>query len=146
MKQKIEGDDLMLFKQGKSIAYATNHTMTVQCETTDITSKQSGGRYRSVRPRLISWQLTSENIYTQDEAVALYSAMNSAARLTVIMGRKSSGADSLDDASLNYWSPAQAGYWTGHAYVTNIQVNSPAGEKATFSVTLDGDGELEYME
>ena len=39
----IKGRDLMLFDStGKSYAFATNHTLTLTAETTDVSSKDHG--------------------------------------------------------------------------------------------------------
>ena len=145
MNQKIDGNDLMLFLGNKSIAFATNHTLMVQVETVDITSKQSGGHYRSIKPRLISWQITSENVYTEEDANDLLARLVNGQQINCIFGRKSSSADTLDDADLDYWSPKSVGYWKGKAYITSIQVNSPTGEKASMSITLDGNGIIERI-
>lgn len=40
---KIKGGDLMLFLGGKSIAYATTHSLEITGETTDTSNKDEGG-------------------------------------------------------------------------------------------------------
>lgn len=40
---KIKGSDLMLFVAGKSVAYATSHTLSVSADTTDTSNKDEGG-------------------------------------------------------------------------------------------------------
>ena len=39
---KIQGSDLMLFVDDKSIAYATNHTLEISGETQDTSNKDEG--------------------------------------------------------------------------------------------------------
>lgn len=145
MYQKIDGNDLMLFIQNKSVGYATNHTLTLQVNVVETTSKQSGGIFSCVKPQSVQWSITSENMYSNEEANRLIGFATSGTQLTVIFGRKSSNADTLDDASLDYWSPVASGYWTGKAYITSIEVNSPTGEKARFSIALQGSGEIELI-
>ena len=41
--QVINGGDLMLFIDGKSIAFATSHKLSINVETVETTSKDSGG-------------------------------------------------------------------------------------------------------
>ena len=44
MANVIKGRDLMLFINGKSIAFATSHSLTISMDTTETTSKDSGGK------------------------------------------------------------------------------------------------------
>lgn len=41
----IKGGDLMLFVGGKSIAYATSHTLSISAGTKETSSKDSGGKW-----------------------------------------------------------------------------------------------------
>ena len=41
----IKGGDLMLFVGGKSIAYATSHTLSISADTKENSSKDSGGKW-----------------------------------------------------------------------------------------------------
>ena len=40
---KIKGGDMMLFVNGKSIAYATSHTLSISGDTQDTSNKDAGG-------------------------------------------------------------------------------------------------------
>lgn len=39
----INGSDLMLFVDGKSVAYATSHSLDITNETADTSNKDTGG-------------------------------------------------------------------------------------------------------
>lgn len=143
-KTIIEGDDLMLFINNKSIAYATSHTLTLTMETASINSKDHGV-YSAATPQSRSWEITSENLYTDDDYETLFDAWANGTKLTVIWGKKSE-ADSVivaDGDAANY-TPATTGtdntYWSGNAYITNLTTNANTKEKATYSVTLTGTG------
>ena len=41
----IKGGDLMLFVGGKSIGYATNHTLSINADTKETSTKDSGGKW-----------------------------------------------------------------------------------------------------
>jgi TP901-1 family phage major tail protein len=62
----INGGDLMLFIDGKSIAFATNHTLSINAETVETTSKDHGGKWVSKATRKISWTMNTENLYSID--------------------------------------------------------------------------------
>ena len=63
MEKIIKGDELMLFKGEKSIAYATSHTLTVNGNSIDISSKDHG-YWGASEVGNITWEITSENLYT----------------------------------------------------------------------------------
>lgn len=45
MNKVIKGADLMIFADSKSIALATNHTLTISADTKETSSKDSGGKW-----------------------------------------------------------------------------------------------------
>lgn len=45
MNNVIKGGDLMVFADNKSIALATNHTLTISADTKETSSKDSGGKW-----------------------------------------------------------------------------------------------------
>ena len=54
--QVINGGDLMLFIDGKSIAFATSHKLSINVETVETTSKDSGGKWVAKAARKIIQQ------------------------------------------------------------------------------------------
>ena len=64
----IKGSDLMLFVEGKSIAYATNHTLTISADTKETSSKDSGGKWQTSEVGILSWTCSSENLYADEAA------------------------------------------------------------------------------
>ena len=42
MRKALKGKDFMAFVGGKAIALSTSHTLTLNAETSDISSKDSG--------------------------------------------------------------------------------------------------------
>ena len=66
MANVINGGDLMLFIGGKSIAFATSHKLGINVETVETTSKDSGGKWVSKAAKKISWNMSTENLYSND--------------------------------------------------------------------------------
>ena len=141
----IKGRDLMLFNNDKSIAYATNHTLSITANTTDVSSKDHG-IYGSTEVVSFSWEIQSENLYTEEAYNDLFDAMMAGAsgnKLTVKFGLKANITDgTVADGAYSYWPPKETGYYTGECYITSLQANAPNGENATFSVTLQGVGKI----
>lgn len=142
----IKGRDLMLFSNdGHSYAYATNHTLTMTAETSDISTKDHGiwsaseiGKY--------SWEISSENLYTVDEYDSLFALMIAGSPITVRFGLKQTPDDASmtpadGNVALPYWT-SQNSFYQGKVIITSLTANANNGENATYSVTLTGVGSL----
>lgn len=140
----IKGDDLMLFDaDGHSIAYATSHTFTLNGDTTDTSSKDHG-IYGSSEVNKITWEITSENLFTDDAYDTLFDSMMSREPITVFFGHKTENDPSktVADGDYEYWTKTTVGCYTGKAYITSLVANANTGENATFSITLTGNGKV----
>ena len=139
----IKGDDLMLFdSDGHSIAYATAHTLTITADAADISSKDHG-IWGGSEVNKISWEITSENLYTADAYDSLFTSMLTRQPITVYFGLKAENDPdkTVVNGDYEYWSKA-AGAYTGDAFITSLTANANSGENATFSVTLTGTGKI----
>ena len=147
-KNIVKGDDLMVFlKDGntnKSIAYATSHTLSLSAETANVNSKDHGSwTGNEVNKR--SWEITSENLYTEEDYDTLFDAWSAGTELTLYWAKKKE-ADTVivaDGDAANYTADtttATKKYYSGKAYITSLTANAGTGEKATFSVTFTGTG------
>ena len=138
----IKGRDLMLFDdKGKSFAYATNHTLTIEAETSDISSKDHG-IWSATEVSKYTWEITSENLFTEETYANMFDAMIAANPITVRFGLKKDEKDpslnpAVVDSSLTAWS-SQETYYTGQVLIRSIVANANNGENATLSITLTG--------
>lgn len=146
MSKIIQGRDLMLFdNDGHSYAYATNHTLTMTAETTDVSSKDHG-IWGASEVSKYTWEITSENLYTVDAYDEMFDAMLAATPITVRFGLKVEQVDMSKnvadgDLALPYWT-SQSSYYEGKVIITSLTANANNGENATFSVTLTGTGSI----
>lgn len=142
----IKGRDLMLFNStGNSYAYATNHTLTITAETTDISSKDHG-IWGASEISKYTWEITSENLFTSDEYDSLFTTMLAGDAITVRFGLKTDQADLIKnvadgDSDLTHWT-SQSTYYEGKVIITSLTANANNGENATYSVTLTGTGSI----
>ena len=164
MRQCIKGDDLMLFngETGKSYAFATAHTLTITADTADTSSKDHGV-WTGNEVAKISWEITSENLYTSDGFDSLFDKMINRKAIPVVFGLKQKGAadNTVADGDYSNWTPdygatvpesgnpeAPSGgsttkdMYMGSAYITSLTANANTGENATYSVTLTGTGSI----
>jgi len=152
----VKGQELMLFQDGKSIAFATSHTLTITGNTTDISSKDHGFFTASALTS-ITWEISAENLYTDDAFNSYFDAMvNTRIPIEVVFGHYTDDTQLAingivsDDGSTGQesWTGpdtenSDVVYYKGSAYITSLTANAANGDNATFSVTLSGVGKLE---
>lgn len=152
----IKGSDLMLFvKQNNgtvhSLAFATSHSFNISCETSDISTKDHGF-YGAKEITKITWQITTDNLYTVDTFNELYDRMITRQPVEVYFCLKTPterqgtpATVNLPGDTYNSWTPTttlgEDGYY-GRVYITSLDATAAAGDNATFSATFDGIGAL----
>jgi len=147
-KKIIQGGDLMLFFDGKSIAEATSHSLSIQFESTETTTKDQGGYWKNFDYKSASWTATSENLmsdstdgYTFKD---LFDAAVSKEQFDVVFGPKISAQASSTEVPEGGWDESTANYYSGKVIITSIELNAPNGDNATYTINLQGCGALTY--
>lgn len=138
----VKGDDLMLFDEsGHSLAYATSHVLTLSADVVDTASKDHG-IYGGSEVNKITWEITSENLYTTEAYSDLFDKMLQRESIVVYFGSKkeSDPEKTVVDGDYPYWTGSKG--YTGKAYITSLVANANTGENATFSLTLTGNGKI----
>lgn len=141
----VKGDELMLFDaEGKALAYATSHVLTLTGNTTDISSKDHGF-WGASEVGSITWELTTENLYTDGDYDKLFDIMIAGEPVTVAFAKAGNydvnGLTSCG-GSVSAWTPDQTNYRSGLAVITSLVANANTGENATYSATFTGSGAL----
>lgn len=146
MGQVINGGDLMLFIDGKSIAFATSHKLSINVETVETTSKDSGGKWVSKAARKISWNCNTENLYSNDgEGITfddLFDKLVARQEITAVFCLEKDYASKADNVPEGGWIPSTTGTYTGKVIITALEANAPNGDNATFTATFEGVGAL----
>lgn len=132
----------MLFVGGKALALATSCKLSISAETIDTQSKDSG-IWTEKDIKKLSWNGSSENLFSADDKVNGYDVL-----LDLMLKRKPieakfgipANADS-DEIPSSGWTLPAASY-SGNVLITNLELNAPDGDKATFSATFEGTGKL----
>ena len=139
MSKKIKGQELMLFVNGKSIAYATNHTLNLSAELADVSNKDEGsGDWKVQEVKQMSWEATTENLYSVDGYSSLFTLMTAKTPITAVFAPKTE--TDINVPSGGTWT-ATSGY-TGQVIINSISVNAQVGDYATFTVNFTGVGAL----
>lgn len=140
----VRGSELQLFYNGNAFAWATSHTLTLGTETSSVSTKDHG-LYQSNIVTGLTWEISSENLYSDDDFETLIGLRDAAAPITVAFAKVSNFSTAgLERAGgdVSAWTPDTAHYRTGQAIISNITVNAAAGDNATYSITLTGTGPL----
>lgn len=159
----IKGSQLMIFRHvgtgtaassWRSIGFATNHQLSIQVSTTQVSTKDHGD-YPATLPQTINWTLTAENVYSDVGELAYMKMLQDQEEVELYFAKPNWNANNMGAQGYGivagYQAPGTTGadYWTrssivahGKAYVTDFSINAPAGDYATLSVTFTGTGEL----
>lgn len=150
MANIIQGGDLMLFlnKGSKkvSIAFATNHSISISAETTDTTHKDVKGGWTSSNVKTLSWEVSTENLYSNDgEGVTFGDLYDLMVAKTEIEGVFGVNAGSTQEVPTGGWvAPTSGDYFSGKVIITSLEANAPAGDNATFTCSFKGVGALTH--
>ena len=143
----IKGSKLMVFLGGSPIAFATSHSLSITVNTTEVSTKDHGD-FPSVIGNNITWEITTENLYSDTGESALWNAMKTMQPVTVSFAPASNYSNTTAQQGIVGVQGAQG--WTagtaiasGKALITSLSVNAPAGDNATLSATFTGVGELD---
>lgn len=151
MDKKIKGEDIMIYipdgnNAFKSIAYATNHVLSVSASISNDSNKDEGGDWEAGDITTKNWNITTDNLYCGSNYDELFDLMIAGTTVNVVFGHKAENYKSLAAGSLDNWTPAatttNGALYEGKALISDLTLNAPSGENATLSATFTGVGEI----
>ena len=146
MGQVINGGDLMLFLGGTSIAFSTSHKLSISAETVETSSKDNGGKWVAKAVRKLSWNMSTENLYSLEGAVKTYydlvTMMTGRTEIDAIFTVEKDYATKADKVPEAGWVPMTTGQYKGKVVITSLELNAPNGDNATFTASFEGVGAL----
>lgn len=149
MANVIKGRDLMLFINGKSIAFATSHSLSISQDTTETTSKDSGGKWTSAQAGKMSWEMQSENLMSNDgEGVGfeqLFDMMTAQQPIDAVFALEKNYKNKADEVTKGGWIPSTTGTYSGKVLITSLDCSAPNEDNVTFTVSLTGIGALKKV-
>lgn len=143
----IKGSKLMVFLNDAPIAFATSHSLSITVNTSEVSTKDHGD-FPSVIGNNITWEITTENLYSDNAESALWAAMKTMQPVTVKFAPASNYNNATSQKgivgveSAEEWTAGTA-IASGKALITSLSVNAPSGDNATLSATFTGVGELD---
>lgn len=149
MANVIKGRDLMLFINGKSIAFATSHSLSISQDTTETTSKDSGGKWTSAQAGKMSWEMQSENLMSNDgEGVGfeqLFDMMTAQQPIDAVFALEKNYKNKADEVTKGGWIPSTTGTYSGKVLITSLECSAPNEDNTTFTVSMTGIGALKKV-
>ena len=146
MGQVINGGDLMLFLGGTSIAFSTSHKLSISAETVETSSKDNGGKWVAKAVRKLSWNMSTENLYSLEGAGKtyddLFTMMTGRTEIDAIFTVERDYATKADVVPETGWVPMTTGQYKGKVVITSLELNAPNGDNATFTASFEGVGAL----
>ena len=152
-RTRLEGHDVMVFDaEGKSFAFGTNSSLSIDAAMVDVSDKDTGA-YGAQEPGQITWSVTSDHTLSLDDYYKFFEAQQNATKMKIWYGLRSgykgdtgsqydptsevnNGVDG--NRTIDTYSYAL----TGYVYVQNIQQTASNGDKANYTVQLQGTGSL----
>lgn len=136
----------MIFVGGKSIAYATSHSLSLGSSTVESSTKDSGP-YEGAEVNKLSWEISADHLFVIEEFDSLVAQWKSKQAVTLVWGKRAEDPEQgcPADGDIANWTPAADWQYTGKAYITSLNVNAPNGDKASYSVTFKGDGDFKKV-
>lgn len=154
----LNGSDLMAFveRNGKkqSIAYATSHSLEINADTKDISTKDNGnGIWQNAEVGMLSWSVSSENLCCLDDPHGLgyndlVEIMLKREPIEIVFALQTSITDYADKIDKEFevpsdgWKYDATNNYHGKAVITSLSLTAQNGEKANYSVQLQGAGAL----
>lgn len=142
----VLGEGLMIYvetKEGETttlspIAYATSHSLSVNGETIDTSSKMSGN-WQDFLVGQLGWQLTSDSLISKTVGHmsfnTLLALMVERKGINIVIGTPTENDEEFE---LDETKPQVKGM----AVITSLEQTANKGEVCTSSLTLQGKGEL----
>ena len=128
MADIILGSDLMLFKGNNVIACATSCKLTLNANVLETSSKDSG-KWATKQASKLSWTCSSDNLFTIEDYTALMDACIAREEVEIQFSTATN-------------AKANSNGYKGSVIITSVDANASDGDNATYTVSMEGTGEL----
>ncbi|MBR0247203.1 MAG: hypothetical protein IJQ61_12115 [Bacteroidales bacterium] len=136
MKDYVNGSDLLMKVAGGAIGHCTSHTATFNTETKDVAVKPAANVQASAASLYKAKRVTGLGVQVKADGLCFYRESESG--LKVILAAWALGQSV--NVSLFERENDTDPYVSGKFIISSLENTAPAGEDATYSVTLDNDG------
>lgn len=148
MANVVLGSDLMLFTSSaetgtfKALGAATSCKLTIQANTLETSSKDSGC-WVSKQAAKLSWNASTDNLFVISDYKSLVEAMLDREEIYLQFGIIGDEQRTCDNTNVTWAADTSKGTYEGKAIITSIDMNAADNENATYTVSFEGVGALE---
>jgi len=142
MNNYVNGSDLLMKVAGGAIGHCTSHTATFNTETKDVAVKPAANVQASSASLFKKKRVTGLSVQVKADGLCFYQEGESGFKK--ILGEWAKGKSV--PVALFERENDNTPYCTGNFIISSLENTAPAGEDATYSVTLDNDGAVEVDE
>lgn len=146
----INGSDILLFVEGKPVGHCSTHTVTFNSETKDRATKpaatlgKSAGLWKGKGVTGLSISISAEGLRFYEETESGYEQIapkwGKGSSVDVICYKR--GAKGLTAGEDGSFSPSDSDISVkGKFVIASLEEASPAQDDATYSISLENDGE-----
>lgn len=145
MEGYVNGSDLLLFVGGKAVGHCTSHTLTFNSETKDRNVKPAAslgaqaGLWKGKGVTGLSISISAEGLRFYNETENGFDEIS--AKWGVGKSVKVKAYQRGENGVVETGNGASEPYVEGNFIIASIEETSPAQDDATYSVTLENDGE-----
>lgn len=132
----INGTDLGLYINGLPHAFATSHSINIECEVRDVSSKKSG-KWKAFKAGVLSWSVSGSGLTVYD--IDKNTKASSASILAAMIAQQ--------EVTIKH-TTAELGNrsFSGQVIIKSFTAEAPDDANSTYSFTMQGTGELEILE
>lgn len=140
--QYINGSDLLVRFDEKATGHATSHTLSFSTETKETAVKPAASVAQSSKALYKNKRVTGLAVQIKADGLGVYSEAESG--IANFLAKWKTGM-SVEVAAFHRENDDNP-YVSGNFIITSLELTSPAGEDATYSITLDNDGPVDVDE
>lgn len=131
-----KGRNLQVSIGGKYYGFATSCDINISMETKEIAYKSPSGMWKEQTTETLSWDVNSEHLATveQTDEKALFAAMTAGEPVAIEFSSVTYGADNAATKGTLLYK--------GNAIITSFKLSAAKDGDATYSISLQGTGEL----
>lgn len=134
----VNGSDLLVSVAGKAIGHCTTHTTSFNTETKDVAVKPAASVAASAAALFKSKRITGLSVQVKADGLGFYNEAEAGFKELIAKWKLGQSVQVKCFERENDEAP----YLSGNFIISSLENTAPAGEDATYSVTLDNDGEV----
>ena len=142
MNNYVNGSDLLVSIAGKAAGHCTTHTCTFNTETKDVAVKPLASLAATAASLFKSKRITGLAVQIKADGLCFYNETESGLKAALGAWKVGQSVEVKCFERENDATP----YVSGKFIISSLENTAPAGEDATYSVTLDNDGPVDVDE